>query len=68
MKEISLFFGELIKCLPIEHESNEKFILSSTQVFQIGDYFVRHLFETRHRGAFELAYVGFTMVCERFWK
>ena len=69
MKEVSLFFGDLIRYLPIEHESgNNLFILSSKLVFQIGDYFVRHLFETRHRGAFELAYVGFTSVCETFWK
>ena len=29
---------------------------------------MRHLFETRHRGAFELAYVGFTSVCSTFWR
>lgn len=68
MKEISLFFGDLIKFLPLEHELPTGFILTSSQVFRIGDYFVRHLFETRHRGAFELAYVGFTSVCETFWK
>lgn len=67
MKEISLFFGDIVKVLPIEFES-DTFILSSKQVFRIGEYFVKHLFETRHRGAFELAYVGFTMVCDTFWK
>ena len=47
MKEISLFFGDIVTHLPIENESNvgEKFILSETRVFTIGDYFVRHLFE-----------------------
>ena len=35
---------------------------------RIGEYFVKHLFETRHRGAFELAYIGFTSVCMTFWK
>jgi hypothetical protein len=46
MKEVSLFFGDLIRYLPIEHESvgDNMFILSSKLVFQIGDYFVRHLF------------------------
>ena len=29
---------------------------------------MKHLFETRHRGAFELAYIGFTCMCETFWK
>lgn len=71
MKEISLFFGDLIKYMPIEHEStliNDQYVLSYEQVNRIGDYFVRHLFETRHRGAFELAYVGFTSMCQTFWK
>lgn len=70
MKEISLFFGDLVRLLPIEYESNEKdsYLLSSCQVNRIGDYFVKHLFETRHRGAFELAYIGFTSMCETFWK
>ncbi len=43
-------------------------VVCCDQVFAIGEYFVRHLFETRHRGAFELTYVGFTSVCETFWK
>jgi hypothetical protein len=38
------------------------------KVNRIGDYFVKHLFETRHRGAFELAYVGFTNMCQTFWR
>lgn len=68
MKEISLFFGDLVRLLPIEFESTDSYLLSSSQVNQIGDYFVKHLFETRHRGAFELAYIGFTSMCETFWK
>jgi len=71
MKEISLLFGDMVKTLPIEFENgtNETdFVLTSTHLFAIGEYFVKHLFETRHRGAFELAYVGFTSVCETFWK
>ncbi|CAF0722657.1 unnamed protein product [Brachionus calyciflorus] len=70
MKEISLFFGDLVRLLPIEFESQKEssFLLASSQVNKIGDYFVRHLFETRHRGAFELAYIGFTSMCETFWK
>lgn len=42
--------------------------LISKKVFKIGNYFVKHLLETRHRGAFELAYVGFTNLCQTFWK
>mgnify|MGYP001810442314 CR=1 FL=1 len=68
MKEISLFFGDIVTHLPIEHESTSHFVLAESQVFAIGDYFVRHLFETRHRGTFELAYVGFSSMCETFWK
>jgi hypothetical protein len=67
MKEISLFFGDLVSQLPVEHDSDEYF-LSERQVFEIGEYFVSHLLETRHRGAFELAYVGFTNMCQTFWR
>lgn len=38
------------------------------KVFTMCDYFVKNILTTRHVGTFEIACVGFTMACERFWR
>ena len=38
------------------------------QVEQMGQYFKQQLMESLHRGAFELAYAGFVMMCQMLWK
>jgi len=40
----------------------------NSQVIQIGDYFTTLLLESKHRGAFELAYAGFVKVTEMLWR
>jgi hypothetical protein len=35
---------------------------------EIGRYFKQQLMESLHRGAFELAYAGFVMMCQMLWK
>ena len=37
------------------------------QVEQIGEYFRRQLLQSRHRGAFELAYAGFVKMVHTLW-
>lgn len=37
------------------------------QLHSIGTYFTQQLLESRHRGAFELAYAGFVQMTERLW-
>ena len=39
----------------------------SSQLHFIGSYFTRQLLESRHRGAFELAYAGFVQMTEMLW-
>lgn len=34
------------------------------KVKEIGEYFKQHLLQSRHRGAFELAYTGFVKLTE----
>ncbi|XP_032630941.1 tRNA (32-2'-O)-methyltransferase regulator THADA isoform X1 [Chelonoidis abingdonii] len=65
MKEISLLLGMLCKLLPLQtvSESSDG-LITVEQVKGIGDYFKHHLLQSRHRGAFELAYTGFVMLTE----
>ncbi|NXN98183.1 THADA protein, partial [Rhinopomastus cyanomelas] len=65
MKEVSLLLGTLCKLLP-EQAASEPLdgLITVEQVKNIGDYFKHHLLQSRHRGAFELAYAGFVQLTE----
>ncbi|XP_037662718.1 thyroid adenoma-associated protein isoform X2 [Choloepus didactylus] len=65
MKEIALLLGTLCQLLPMQsvQESSDG-LLTVEQVKDIGDYFKQHLLQSRHRGAFELAYTGFVKLTE----
>ncbi|NXA46117.1 THADA protein, partial [Nothocercus julius] len=65
MKEISLLLGTLCKLLPSQAASEDSDgLITVEQVKNIGDYFKHHLLQSRHRGAFELAYAGFVQLTE----
>uniref|UniRef100_A0A8C8S7C6 tRNA (32-2'-O)-methyltransferase regulator THADA n=1 Tax=Pelusios castaneus TaxID=367368 RepID=A0A8C8S7C6_9SAUR len=65
MKEISLLLGMLCKLLPSQTVSESSAgLITVEQVKDIGNYFKHHLLQSRHRGAFELAYTGFVMLTE----
>ena len=40
----------------------------SLQIHAVGDYFINQLLQSRHRGAFELAYAGFVKMTTVLWK
>lgn len=65
MKEVALLLGTLCQFLPIQSapESSDG-LLTVEQVKEIGGYFKQHLLQSRHRGAFELAYTGFVKLTE----
>ncbi|KAH8235753.1 hypothetical protein KR032_006585, partial [Drosophila birchii] len=70
IKEVSLILGELVQRAPLEEEQEKQgqdFLLANAQLEEIGELFLLLLAETKHRGAFEQAYVGFTLLCRRFW-
>ncbi|EDW26538.1 GL13068 [Drosophila persimilis] len=71
IKEVSNILGGLVERSPLEQEQAEKddhtYLLSGSQLTAIGDHFLLLLAEIKHRGAFEQAYVGFSMLCRRFW-
>ncbi|GCB77778.1 hypothetical protein scyTo_0020033, partial [Scyliorhinus torazame] len=65
MKEISLLLGLLCQNLPLQSTPDSKDgLLMFHQVREIGEYFKCQLLQSRHRGAFELAYVGFVKLTE----
>lgn len=71
VKEVSLLFGYLSAKSTISTESNDdasENLLTEKQVIQIGEYLVTLLCETKHKGAFEQAYVGFNQLCTRLWR
>uniref|UniRef100_A0A4X1SNJ2 tRNA (32-2'-O)-methyltransferase regulator THADA n=1 Tax=Sus scrofa TaxID=9823 RepID=A0A4X1SNJ2_PIG len=65
MKEVALLLGSLCQLLPMRSvpESPDG-LLTVEQVKEIGDYFKQQLLQSRHRGAFELAYTGFVKLTE----
>uniref|UniRef100_T1J611 tRNA (32-2'-O)-methyltransferase regulator THADA n=1 Tax=Strigamia maritima TaxID=126957 RepID=T1J611_STRMM len=67
VKEISLLLGDLCQRSPLPEDNDQPFLLTHNQVLRIGDYFTCQLAETKHRGAFEQAYVGFCKMCSRLW-
>ena len=42
--------------------------LTPSLLLEIGRHFMALLAETKHRGAFEQAHVGFSRVCATLWK
>ncbi|NXM39705.1 THADA protein, partial [Gymnorhina tibicen] len=65
MKEVSLLLGTLCKLLPSQTTSEPSdALITVEQIKDIGDYFKHHLLQSRHRGAFELAYAGFVQLTE----
>lgn len=59
IKEISLIFGHLTL--------NAGNLLTNDIIINLGNYFQQMLIETKHRGAFELTYIGFQQLCQRLW-
>ncbi|KAJ8248320.1 hypothetical protein GJAV_G00240740 [Gymnothorax javanicus] len=60
MKEVSMLLGQLCQDMPLQTgEGQESGVITEEQVEGVGRYFREQLLQSRHRGAFELAYVGF---------
>ncbi|XP_054423219.1 tRNA (32-2'-O)-methyltransferase regulator THADA [Pteronotus mesoamericanus] len=65
MKEVSLLLGTLCQLLPMRSVPEPPgALLTEGQVKEMGDHFKQHLLQSRHRGAFELAYTGFVKLTE----
>ncbi|XP_048208994.1 thyroid adenoma-associated protein isoform X2 [Perognathus longimembris pacificus] len=65
MKEVALLLGTLCQLIPMQPvPERSDGLLTVEQVKEMGDYFKQHLLQSRHRGAFELAYTGFVKLTE----
>ncbi|XP_077341799.1 tRNA (32-2'-O)-methyltransferase regulator THADA isoform X1 [Lithobates pipiens] len=65
MKEVSLLLGFLCQNLPLQTQlDSPQGLISVEQIKEMGEYFKHHLLQSRHRGAFELAYVGFVKLTD----
>ncbi|XP_017474797.1 PREDICTED: thyroid adenoma-associated protein homolog isoform X1 [Rhagoletis zephyria] len=69
VKEVSLILGEIVLRSPLQlSKLTEQFLITKEQLLEIGEHFKQLLAETKHRGAFEQAYVGFSKLCCRLWR
>uniref|UniRef100_A0AAV2JLB0 tRNA (32-2'-O)-methyltransferase regulator THADA n=1 Tax=Knipowitschia caucasica TaxID=637954 RepID=A0AAV2JLB0_KNICA len=68
MKEVSMLLGQLCQSLPLDftNQNGERHpgLITEEQVEGVGLYFRQQLLQSRHRGAFELAYVGFVRLTD----
>ncbi|XP_015218624.2 thyroid adenoma-associated protein isoform X1 [Lepisosteus oculatus] len=65
MKEVSMLLGMLCQNLPLQTEAPPREgLITEQQVEGVGRYFRQQLLQSRHRGAFELAYVGFVKLTD----
>lgn len=66
VKEVSLLLGELASRAPTaDSDGNEIFDLGLSA--KVADYYRFIFYETKHRGAYEQAAVGFNKLCKRIW-
>lgn len=63
---MTLLLAEIVKqSIKLE---NQIAMLSEETLTKIGQFFVNVFIQSKHRGVFEQAYVGFSIICEYFWK
>ncbi|KAJ8945809.1 hypothetical protein NQ314_009031 [Rhamnusium bicolor] len=65
VKEMSLLLAEIVRQVIKLENSNE--MLSESLLLKIGQFFIEIFIESKHRGVFEQAYVGFSVICDSFW-
>lgn len=66
IKEVSLFLGDISLRAPILNDGIG--LISVMQMLSTTDLFLELLSKTKHRGAFEQCFFGFSQICQRLWK
>lgn len=65
VKEVSLLLGDI--CVRIPLLKDEVGLVTVDEIISIGDQFLELLSKTKHRGAFEQCFNGFSQLCLRLW-
>lgn len=68
VREVSLLLGEVSLRISINSPSNPNGLITEQQLLKIGTHLQQLLIDTRHRGAFEQTFVGFSNLCLRMWR
>lgn len=68
VRESALLLGEIALNIPIWTASTPNGFITVDQLLRIGGHFQQLLIETKHRGAFEQSFVGFSNLCLRLWR
>lgn len=71
VREASLLLGDIalrIPIIPSQCGASTNGLISVDGLLAIGSHFQQLLAETKHRGAFEQAFVGFSKLCVRLWR
>ncbi|XP_060526229.1 uncharacterized protein LOC132701926 isoform X3 [Cylas formicarius] len=71
VKEITLLLAEIAKqTVNAERRVGEEdaTLVVDEKLTKIGEFFVDVFVQSKHRGVFEQGYVGFSVVCESFWR
>ena len=64
VKEISLFLSELCST----YKQDEVNIITVKQILEVSNFLLDLLTDTKHRGAFEQAFVAFSSLCSFLWR
>ncbi|KAJ6646380.1 Thyroid adenoma-associated protein like [Pseudolycoriella hygida] len=67
VKEVSILLGNLVLNAATVTDSNRG-VITIDEILEIGNLFHILLSETKHRGAFEQAFIGFSKLCVRLWR
>lgn len=68
VRETALLLGEIALRIPIQTVSNPNGLITVDQLLQMSGHFQQLLVETKHRGAFEQSFLGFSSLCLRLWR
>lgn len=68
VREAALLLGEIALRIPVLTLSNPNGFITVEQLLQISGHFQMLLVETKHRGAFEQSFLGFSNLCLRLWR
>lgn len=68
VRESALLMGEIALNIPILTASTPNGFITVDQLLGMGSHFQQLLIETKHRGAFEQSFLGFSNFCLRLWR